>query len=249
LWDLPKALVDGNSRPAAQSWAERQWGSGLNITRRVFFNRTAALALSVPALAFTAKRGPSFTAAARAETEAAPNLMDPGPLPDRVLGSPKAPVTIIEYSSMTSSRCAAFAVTTFPDLKKKFIDTGTARYVARECPVDELAAAAAALIRSVSDDRYYPVMDALFRQQRQWLSVRIQPLMTLAVTQLGFTEESFDACLADQQLLDRLKQARDRAEKLGVSAMPTVFINGDKVASGYMTTRQMEEQIASHLKT
>jgi protein-disulfide isomerase len=204
-------------------------------------------ALSAAVFAFADRRGLSIIGPAEAQTAPPPDLMDPGPLPDRVLGSVTATVTIIEYASMTCGHCAEFATTTFPALKKKFIDTGKVRFIAREFPLDDLAAAAAMLIRSVHQDRYYEALDELFAQQRQWRSTRVQPLMTFAIAHLGFSDESVKACLADRQLLDRIAQTRQRAVTLGVSSTPTFFINGDKI-EGYQTIQQLERLIASHLK-
>jgi len=122
------------------------------------------------------------------------------------------------------------------------------RYIVREFPIDGLAAVAAMLIRSAGDDKYYDTMAELFRQQRQWTTGgRIQQLMTLAVTKLGFTEASFDACLTDQQLLDRIAKARDRAGAFGVRSAPTFFVNGEKHA-GFATIDEMKRLIALHLK-
>jgi protein-disulfide isomerase len=211
----------------------------------MFFNHV--LAASTSALIFPIRRGLSFLTSAHAQDAQPADLMAPGPLPDRVLGSSTATVTIVEYASMTCSHCAAFAVLTYPDLKKEFIDTGKVCYIAREFPLDALAAAASMLIRSVDADRYYPVMELLFKEQRQWVSDRIQLLMTFAVTRLGFTENSFNACLANKDLLDRIMQMRERAVKFGVSSTPTFFINGNKFG-GNMTTRQLEDRIASYLK-
>lgn len=220
----------------------------MQITRRNFLNRTYAPALLAAAFAFADRRGLSIIGPAEAQTAPRPNLMDPGPLPDRILGSATATVTIIEYLSMTCSHCALFATTTFPALKKEFIDTGKVRFIAREFPLDEMAMAAAMLIRSVGQDRYYDALEELFAHWRQWWSPRVQPLMTFAIAHLGFTDESFKACLADRQLLDRIAQTCQRAETFGVNSTPAFFINEDKIAPGYKTIQDMESLIASHLK-
>ena len=79
-------------------------------------------------------------------------LMAPGPLGDNVLGSPDAPVTIIEYASMTCPHCAHFHETTYPQLKAKYIDTGKVRFIFREFPLDQLAAAGSMLARCAGKD-------------------------------------------------------------------------------------------------
>jgi protein-disulfide isomerase len=243
---LARSQRPATARPTPQSspaWFSE--ASGANVNRRAFVSRAAPAVLS--GAVFVAG-GRGFSPAARAQTVNGLDLADPGPLPDHVLGSPTAPVTIIEYVSMTCGHCAMFAIDTFPELKAQFIDTGKVRYIVREFPIDGLAAVAAMLIRSAGDDKYYDTMAELFRQQRQWTTGgRIQQLMTLAVTKLGFTEASFDACLTDQQLLDRIAKARDRAGAFGVRSAPTFFVNGEKHA-GFATIDEMKRLIALHLK-
>jgi protein-disulfide isomerase len=193
--------------------------------------------------------GLALIGSTRAQAVSLEDLKNPGPLPDMVLGSSDAPITIIEYASMTCSHCAQFAATTFPELKARYIDTNKVRYIFREFPLDEFAVAASMLARSVDKDRYFSVIEILFRQQRQWVANRIQPLMTLATTELGFTEQSFKTSLANQELLDGIKGARDRASKVfGVDSTPTFFINGTKVKS-YQTMKQMEQLIDPLLKS
>jgi protein-disulfide isomerase len=230
------------ARPARQSFRGRfSQASGLSVSRR------AAMAM-LPVAMLAIAGGQSASPGARAQTVNGLDLADPGPLPDHVLGSSTAPVTIIEYVSMTCSHCAMFAIDTFPDLKAQFIDTGKVRYIVREFPLDGLAAVAAMLIRSAGDDKYYDAMAELFRQQRQWTTGgRVQQLMTLAVTRLGFTEASFNACITDQDLLDRVGKARERASAFGVRSTPTFFINGER-HDGFATINEMKRLIALHLK-
>ncbi len=160
-------------------------------------------------------------------------LMAPQPLPDMVLGNAKAPVTIVEYASMTCPHCAHFQETTFPELKKRYIDTGKVRYIAREFPLDQLALAAFALARCSADNdsnKYFALIDTLYRQQRTWAVERpIEPLFGI-VKQVGFTQESFNACLANQQLLASIESERQRAiDQFKVESTPTFFVNGKRV--------------------
>ena len=167
---------------------------------------------------------------AQAQQDVAAELAKESPLGDIALGDPKAPVTVIEYASMTCTHCAHFNATTFPVLKAKYIDTGKVRYILREFPLDPLAAAGFMLARCAGKDKFYPVVDLLFQQQQNWAFVD-KPVDALLATvkQAGFTKESFEACLNDQKMLDAVNEVRQRAsDKLGVNSTPTFFINGKK---------------------
>ncbi|SDP12327.1 DsbA family protein [Phyllobacterium sp. OV277] len=159
-------------------------------------------------------------------------LLEQGPLKDIVLGKAEAPVTIIEYASMTCPHCAHFTVATLPTIKEKYIDTGKAKLILREFPFDPRAAAAFMLARCAPEDRYYPLVDVLFKQQEQWAASAnaVEPLLQISKL-AGFTQESFNACLTNQKLLDDVNASRDRGAKdFGVNATPTFFINGTKYA-------------------
>jgi protein-disulfide isomerase len=174
--------------------------------------------------------------------------MAPGALPDRVLGNADAPVTIIEYASLTCPHCAQFATTTFPELKKRYIDTGKVRFIYRDFPLDQLAAAGSMLAHCAPAERYFDVIDALFHQQKKWaVNKPLPPLLAIA-KQAGFTQQSFEACLSNQKLLDDLEKGRDRAAKqFGVSSTPTFFING-QIQRGGMSIEELEKLIQPHLK-
>ncbi len=169
------------------------------------------------------------------------DLAKAGPDGDVVLGSEKAPVTIIEYASMTCPHCAHFSENTFPELQKRYIDTGKVRFIFREFPLDALAAAGFMLARCAGKDKFMPVIETLFAKQRDWMVEKpIEPLREIA-KQFGFTQKTFDECLANQKVLDGIQEVRDRAaEKLGVNSTPTFFINGKKFA-GDQTDRRPGE--------
>ncbi|MET0606856.1 MAG: DsbA family protein [Beijerinckiaceae bacterium] len=175
------------------------------------------------AAAFAA--GPAAAQAIRMD-----QLMKPaGDLKDVVQGSPDAKVTIVEYASMTCSHCAAFHERTWPALKAKYIDTGKARFILREFPLDPLAAGGFMLARCAGDRRE-AMVDLLFKQQRNWAMTE-KPVDALAalVKQAGFTQESFEKCLTDQKLLDGVLAVKNQGEKeFKVDSTPTFFINGNK---------------------
>lgn len=187
------------------------------LTRRLF--TAAALALALP-LTF------SISAAAQDAAPAAPAE----PLPDLVIGDENAPVEIIEYASMTCPHCKAFQTNTFDQLKEEYIDTGKVKFIVREFPLDPLAAAVAMLARC-SGERQFEVIDLFFERQSEW-AVRegaLEKIRNLAL-QTGFTNESFEACLTDQKLLDGINAVKDRGiSEFGVRATPTFFINGERL--------------------
>src|SRR6478752_4130741 len=218
------------------------------INRREFCRNAAVVALAAAALGTTA-----LTPLGRALADPIPELelMKPDALPDMTIGDAKAPVTVIEYASMTCPHCAHFEETTFPELKKRYIDTGKVRFIFREFPLDNLAAAAFMLARcsGQSDkDKYFALVDTLFRQQRQWAVEKpIPPLLAIA-KQAGFTEQTFNACLANQQTLDGIESIRQRAIKqFKVQSTPTFFTNGT-AHPGALSIDEMAKAIDPYLK-
>lgn len=221
----------------------------MQITRREFCQSTAAVALATAVLGVSSL--PLFPGQALADTVPAAELMKPDALPEMVMGDDKAPVTVIEYASMTCPHCAHFQEVTFPELKKRYIDTGKVRYIFREFPLDSLAAAAFMLARCSGQDdktKYFAMIDTMFRQQRQWAVEKpIPPLLAIA-KQAGFTEKSFDACLSNQKVLDGIESIRQRAvNQFKVESTPTFFINGTKFP-GALSIEDMAKAIDPYLK-
>ena len=174
-------------------------------------------------------------------------LLEEGALPEKVLGDADAPVTIVEYASMTCGHCANFHNDTLPAIKEKYIDTGKARLIFREFPFDPRAEAGFMLARC-ADDKYFAMVDVLFKQQRNWAAVDNAREALLQIARLaGFSQESFEACLTNQQLLDDVRAVRTRgANDFGIDATPTFFINGNKY-SGALRVAEMSAIIDSLL--
>jgi len=153
-------------------------------------------------------------------------------LSDVALGPADAKVVVVEYASLTCGHCAHFHDAGFPEFKKKYIDTGKVRFILREFPLDNLAAAAAMLVRCAGPDKHYAFVDLLFDKQGDWAFGSGNPVPRLfeIAKQTGFTQEAFDKCLTDQKLLDEIIAQRSRAsDQFGVSATPTFFVNGKKL--------------------
>ncbi len=152
---------------------------------------------------------------------------------EQALGAANAPVTIIEYASLTCPHCAEFHKTVLPQLKERFIAPGKVRLVFRDFPLDERALAASALAHCAGPDRYFGFLAVLFETQESW--ARSDDFAS-ALKQLGklggLSEATVDACLADKALSDKILQSRlDAEQQYSVKSTPT-FIIGDQVHAG-----------------
>ncbi|NBN64403.1 thioredoxin domain-containing protein [Microvirga tunisiensis] len=190
----------------------------------------------------------TFPLGAHAETFDVAKLMEAGPLGDKSIGKEDAPVTIIEYASMTCGHCANFHKNTLPEIKKQYVDTGKVRIIFREFPLDPVSAAGFMLARCAPAEKYFDVVDALFADQRAWAFTNDPYNAMLNYSkQLGFTQESFEACLTNQSLLDGVNAVRDKAgAEFKVDSTPTFFINGEK-ASGALSFEEMSKIIDKYL--
>jgi protein-disulfide isomerase len=217
---------------------------------RNFSTRRTALTLVATTLAAGLTFVPGGPAAAQNASVPIDQLMAANALPDVVLGKADAPVTIVEYASMTCSHCAAFHEETYPTLKSKYIDTGKVKFMLREFPLDPLATAGFMLARCAGDDKRTAIVDLLFAQQKNWAFVE-KPIEALSnlVKQAGITQDKFEACLKDQGLYDKVNEVRERgAEKFGVNATPTFFING-KRQSGEILPAELDKLLEPLLKS
>src|ERR1700732_250776 len=149
---------------------------------------------------------------------------------DPILGKADAPITIIEYASLTCPHCAHFTVDVLPKLKEKWIDTGKAKLILRDFPLDEPALRAAMVARCAPPDKFYPLVDTFFSQQEQWVTARDYRAALEKLAKLGgIGDKQFKACSEDKKLEDQVAQSRlTAAQQLGVNSTPSFFINGQK---------------------
>ena len=160
------------------------------------------------------------------------------------LGDPQAPVTIIEYASLTCPHCAHFHNEVLPQLKERYIADGKVRLVYRDFPLDERALTAAALAHCAGPDRYFGFLDVLFETQSSWARADdyIGALKKLGKLG-GMTDEQMDQCLADQALTDGILQTRlEGQNEHQVSSTPTLVINGE-VYAGSRSIEALSEVI------
>ena len=160
----------------------------------------------------------------------------PGPAvtaDDHVLGKTDAPITIIEYASLTCPHCAEFERETLPKLKAAWIDTGKAKLVFRGFPLNGLDLRAQALVRCAPADKFFAFIDTLYENQRSWAL----PDPTKAMSSLanigrlgGISDEQFKSCTSDPKILEAIQaQGYAAGQDYKIDSTPTFFINGAKM--------------------
>lgn len=182
-----------------------------------------ALATAVSALALhpvSAQAADDAAAMAKRLMEAVP------PHGEKVLGDPKAPVTMIEYASATCPHCAEFHMKVWPSIKADYVDKGKVLFVFREFPTDQLALGAFMLARCLPKDKYFEGIDMLFLQQKFWTKNPKLELFRI-FGDLGLSETDAEACIKKQDLATNIRAVLDKAYKdFGVKGTPSFFVNG-----------------------
>ncbi|MCI0431407.1 MAG: DsbA family protein [Rhodospirillales bacterium] len=176
------------------------------------------------------------------QTAAEQNLPMEVTAEDKALGSADAPVTIIEYASLTCPHCASFHRETLPKLKSDWIDTGQVRLVYRDFPLDGAALAAATLARCMPADRYFGLIELLFERQSEWaIADEWRERLTQLAGVAGIDQAKFDQCLADDAQKNAAVKSREEGEaKYAVDSTPTFIINGRKITGAQPIERFVE---------
>ena len=230
--------------------------SEMTMTKRQFLAGVAATAIVAPLIsAFPAFAQQAEMPQSDGDVDMAA-VLKPGALPEMALGPEDAKVQIVEYMSMTCPHCANFHNKTFDEIKKKYDDSGKVRFIIREFPFDPRAAAAFMLARCNPQKpeelgsalQYFPMVSMLFKQQETWAAAQDGRAALMQMAKMaGYTQQSFEACLTNQKLLDDVNSVRERGAKdFGVNSTPTFLINGKRY-SGDMTVETMSALIDSFL--
>lgn len=168
----------------------------------------------------------------------------PEGITDHVLGPADAKVTVIEYASPTCPHCARFANDVYPAFKEKYIDTNKVRFIMRPFVRNVLDAVIFLVAEAAGPEKYHDVVDTYFKTQDTWIvSDKPRDALEAVAIQLGFTKESFEAALTNQDLFTAMEKVREQASKdFGLSGTPTFYVNG-KQMSGEKTLEELSAEI------
>jgi len=146
-----------------------------------------------------------------------------------VMGDPKAPITMIEYASLTCPHCAHFNTTELPQIEEKWVKTGKVKLIYRDFPLDQTATQAAQLAECAGKDKYFAVIDMMFSGQGVWATAK-DPIAELAKSLriAGMGDAEVKACLANDAVATGVINDYRGGETLGVNSTPTIFINGEQ---------------------
>jgi protein-disulfide isomerase len=152
---------------------------------------------------------------------------------DRTMGSPSAPVTMVEYAAPSCPHCAAFDVEIFPLLKKQYIDTGKVFYIFRVFPLNSSDVAAEAMARCLSKENYFPFIDQLYRNQSKWDPEYAVTDVHGGLVQMGaaagMSAQEVDTCIGNTQEQTRITNIGNEAQtKYNVNGTPTFIVNGEQ---------------------
>ena len=241
---------DANAQPASPSASTQNAAAPETTTSSPSTTAGASTEPATPSVATPSATGPETTTSGTTASTAAGGSVEPTPpsaapqtavvpppsdigADEHVLGKADAPVTVIEYASMTCPHCAHFSMDVMPRIKSEFIDKGLVRFVFRPFPLDGLATRASLMAQCAPAEGYFAMIDILFRSQAEWVRATdpVAALKQIGRT-VGLSNADIDRCIADQAVAVRIVAGMKEAEaKFGIDSTPSFVINGKKYAN------------------
>ena len=165
----------------------------------------------------------------------------------RRLGRSDAPVRVVEYYSMTCGHCADFHNNIFPTVKSKLIDTGIVRFEMRPFPLDGLSLRAHALVRSVPQKKFFPLVKVLLAQHPVWVRAEDPLAALMKIARLaGVSAEEFNAIMRNRGLLEAIVALRQEGvNDWQIASTPSFVVNNDEVLSGNMSYEDFAERLSA----
>jgi protein-disulfide isomerase len=171
------------------------------------------------------------------------------------LGKEDAPITIIEYSSLSCHHCGDFQRNVFPQMKENYIDTGKLKYIHRDFPMDLSSSKASTLIHCADKNQFFTFLKILFEKQSNWVSQKNYLEILENIGKLGgMSGDRIQKCFADKDLENKILNERLEAIKIvdkdgnaSIGGTPTFFINGEKLTKGH-DYKSLSEKFDSMLK-
>jgi protein-disulfide isomerase len=184
----------------------------------------------------TRRRMLSTTLAFAAMVVAGPSFAQGREVVEMSIGAADAPVTMVEYASLTCPHCATFHTSVLPQIKAEFVDTGKVRLVYRDVYFDRPGLWAAMIARCAGPDRFFGVLDLLYRDQANWSRAEDVQGVTQALfaigRQAGMTDADMQACLQDAEFAQALVESyQENANADGIDSTPSFMIDGRKVGN------------------
>jgi len=209
------------------------------------------VAASAPVAPFNPFGDPSAKIAGGREVIANPTKADilapASSLPEMSFGNPDAPVTLVQYGSLTCPYCKRFHELVYPILKRDYIDTGKVRYILREFPIGRTSGQASIAWRCAAPDKFLELYGRFLADQSEWVSMEVRHDAIAAVAaKSGLTRAAYDACREDKALVENLKQIKDRGRKLGIIGTPNFYLD-DKLIKKALTAEELREALDAAL--
>ena len=165
-------------------------------------------------------------------------------LTEKVLGNENAPITLIEYASLTCGHCATFHNEVFPKIKSDYIDTGKLKFIYRDFPLDHYALMASMVARCAGNKKFFTFLKVLFKEQSKWTAAK-DPFIALGhIARIGgIGKEEFKSCVGNKAIEDGILKSRIEADReFKIESTPTLIINGEKY-DGARTFKKLKKYI------